>query len=134
MAATYTKIDGIPSHQRSSLITNVEVGDIIDMKDVLGRSAKKVQFILTDATDVIEYKLNSLVKVKKTQAHTGEFHPYNVVNEVETTKIDSGASKFVTYSSTGSETVETADGLTIESIKVVSLTLSTGTTISIVCW
>lgn len=121
--ATYKKLTtAVPSDQRVALITDVAVGDQIDITDVLGRPAKSVRFFLTDAADVLEVKLNNLLRLKKRNESQAD----------ETVLIWSDGAHGSTYTYTGSLIAEVIDTLHVSSIEVVGLTLSSGTTIEIV--
>jgi hypothetical protein len=123
--ATYTTIpSSVAAHGKSMLITSVAAGDRIDIKSILGRSASNVKLIMTDDTDTVTYKLNNLVRVQK----------FNETRADETVEIWSGSPRYPTYSSTGQLEHEIGDGLRVDSIEIVSVTLSIGTTIEIVVW
>ncbi len=123
--ATYSKIPrSVKSDARANLITLVEEGDQIDMVDVLGRPAKGIKFVMTDSTDEIEYKLNSMVRLLQ----------HNESSASTTVKVWSASPGFPLFSGTGSEEIEIVDDMVITSVEVISLDLSTGTTISIVAW
>lgn len=123
--ATFVKINsGLPSQQRSTLITAVADGDQVDVEAILGRPARGVQFSMTDATDSISYKLNNLVRLTQ----------HNETSVDSTLLVWSSAAKFVTYTSTGSLTHTTVEGLAVSSFEITGLTLSTGTTIEVVVW
>ena len=131
--ATYTKVSrSIPSQQRAALITAVAVGDKIDLEDVLGRPARKVIFLMTDAADVIGYKMNHLRKIRAPR--TAE-ESYSVADQVygvfETTVTNFWASDADTFTGTGSTQLEIASNLSVSAIEIISLSLSTGATISI---
>lgn len=136
--ATYTPVPKtVPSAQRSAEITAVAAGDQIDLTDVLGRPARRLQFIMTDAADEIEYKLNNLLRRRsarpagETFSKTDQIHGTYDTDVVEIW-IESDA--FPSFTSTGSTVIETADGLNISSVQIDALTLSVGTTITIICW
>lgn len=131
MSATYKKISG-PSAGRVTKVEAVEAGDIINLKSVLGRSARKIQFIMTDAADVVEYRLNVLES--KLRARDIERGEYGTNVPKEEVLVYNGSTRYPTFSSTGSEVIETADGLQISSIEIVSLTLSVGTEIELIVW
>lgn len=121
--ATYQKLTtAVPSSQRSLLITAVAAGDQIDIEEAMGRPARKLRFFLTDAADILEVKVNSLLRLTKP----------NETGADETVKVWSAGVHGADYSYTGAATAETMDGLRISSIEIVSLTLSAGTTIEIV--
>ena len=135
--ATYTPVPrSIPSPQRSAQITSVEAGDRIDVTDVLGRPARRVQFIMTDAADTIGYRLNNLKKVygpKSTPAFSKAESVYGI-HDREEIEIWSAGSGISLYSSTGAAVIETAETLEVSSIEIDSLSLSTGTTITVIVW
>lgn len=124
--ATYTKASrSIPSQQRAVVITDVAEGDRIDLEDVLGRPARKVIFQMSDASDVVEYKINHLRRLRSQR--TAE-EKYTVADQVygvfekETVEFWSGNAS--TFSGTGSTLLETADDLPVSSIEIVTLTLA----------
>lgn len=121
--ATYRKVPrSVPSHDRTTLITDVAIGDQIDLREILGRAARGLQLVTSSDTDEVEYRLNSLLRSKR-------------VNESNTT-MDytwSVSAAFPVFSSVGS-TIEMTGDLTISSIEIVDLTLGSGTTIQIVVW
>lgn len=133
MAATYTKVSrNTPSQQRAAVITNVEQADRIDIEDVLGRPARFVTFLMTDSSDTIEYKINHLQRLyeQRTKAE--------VLSEVDRVygvfgkeRIDVWHGRSDTFTGTGSSQLQTTEGLAISSIEIVSLTLSSGSTITI---
>ena len=136
--ATYTPVPKtVPSAQRSAEITAVAAGDQIDMEDVLGRPARRVQFIMTDAADTIDYTLNSLQKIR-TQRPVGEtFSDADKVwgiYETSVVEIWRTGGRFPSYSGTGSTVIETAEDLKISSIEIDALSLSVGSTITIIAW
>lgn len=134
--ATYTPVPkSVPSAQRSSQITAVAAGDRINLVDVLGRPARRIQFIMTDAADTVDYTLNSLITARKKTAA-----PLSTVDKVYgsfgTSEIEiwSGAGGHPSYQSTGSTVLETSEGLDVASLQIDALSLSVGTTITIICW
>lgn len=133
--ATYTPVSNkIPLDQRAALITAVAAGDRINVVDVLGRPARGVKFVTTDSADEVQYKLNN--RIERINRHTKENQIYNEAAHAfgiagAPNVIWSGASS--TFTDTG-EVIETVTGLDVNSIEIVSLTLSTGSTISIVVW
>jgi hypothetical protein len=135
--ATYTIVpSSVPSAERSMLIEDVEVGDQIDVEEILGRPANRVQFYMTDSADVLEYKLNNLSKIKKNKKQNAlslAEEMYGVFEHDSYIKVWN-SNGYPTYSVDGSEIHETVEGLKIRSISIEDLTLSTGTTISIVVW
>jgi len=136
--ATYTPVPkSVPSAQRSAAITAVANGDRIDITDVLGRPARRIQFVMTDATDTIDYTLNSLRKLRTKRSPEQAYSDMDQVSGIYGTQeieLWSGAQGFANYQSTGSTVIETAEGLSISSVQIDALTLSAGTTITIVCW
>jgi hypothetical protein len=134
--ATYTPVPkSVPSAQRSTQVTAVAAGDQIDFTDVLGRPARRIQFITTDAADVVGYTLNSLRKLR-----TEVSNPYSDLDKVsgvygtQEVEVWSGGEGYANYQSTGSTVIETVEGLSISSVQIDALTLSAGTTITIICW
>jgi hypothetical protein len=122
--ATYKRIPAtVPSSERTTLITDVAAGDTIDIQEILGRSARGLQFIMPADTDVVEYRLNSLLRTKRV-------NPSNTTTDY----VWSTADAFPVFSSTGATVLETVSGLEVSSVQVVGLTLGAGTTIQIVVW
>lgn len=123
--ADYTKVPGhVFSSRRTALISNVAVGDQVDVRDVLGRPARGVKFQMTATTDVIDFKLNNLVRIRQhneTQADT------------DVLKWSSGA-QHSTYRGAGKIEHVTEDGIQIDSFEIVALTLSSGVVIDVVVW
>ena len=135
--ATYTPVPkSVPSAQRSAEITAVANGDQIDITDVLGRPAKRIQFIMTDAADTIDYRLNNRKVVRQRVVDSALSDVEKVYGAFGTAEVEiwSGAPGFPSYQSTGSTVLETAQGLNISSVQIDGLSLSTGTTITIICW
>lgn len=122
--ATYAIVPRhIPSAQRTTLISDVAVGDKINVEEILGRPARGMILEMTSDTDVASYRLNNLIKNTK------------VVNGLPTqVEFWSASDSFPVYTNTGSTTHETIDGFEISSVEVTALTLSTGTTITITVW
>lgn len=136
MAATYVSVAKVmPSSARIASITGVVVNDRIDLIDVLGKPAKKIQFFMTDPADVIEYTLNSLKKLRTSRAHEITLSQAEQLFGTYGTEIEevwSGSAKFSSISSTGADVLETVDGISISSIQIDTLTLGTGSTITMV--
>lgn len=132
--ATYTKVSkSIPSQQRAATITAVSAGDQIDLRDVLGRAARTVIFTMTDATDTITFKVNHLRRIRTEPTGvpdglTGTFKTWGTYG-TEVLEVWSGAGS--TFTGTGSTQLETTEGLVIDSLEIVSLSLSSGSTITI---
>ena len=136
--ATYTPVPrAVPSSQRSVQITNVSAGDQIDLRDALGRPARKLQFHVGASTDIVEYTLNNLRRIRTPR------DPAEATTDVErafgtygTTlnEVWSAGAGYSSYSSTGSTVLETADGLEISSLQIDALTLGVGATITIIAW
>jgi len=121
--ADYTPVPRtVPSSERTTLITDVEAGDRLDLREILGRSARGLQMFCTDDTDEVTYRLNNLLR-------TVRRNPGNTTTDY----VWSTSDAFPVYSSTG-ELIELTEELSIGSIEIVSLTLGTGTTIEIVVW
>ena len=104
---------------RSAEITAVAAGDRIDMEDVLGRPARRVQFIMTDAADTIDYTLNNLTRIHKKRRRDEAFSKTDQVHGIHNNEIVE---------------VWSAEGLNVSSIQIDALSLGTGTTITIICW
>jgi hypothetical protein len=136
--ATYTPVPkSVPSPQRSAEITAVAAGDQIDLTEILGRPARRLQFIMTDATDTIDYKLNNLIRIHKKRRRDEAFSKTDQragIYDNDIVEVWSQASGISQYQSTGSTTLETAEGLSISSVQIDALSLSSGTTITIICW
>lgn len=132
MAATYTKCSrDLPSSQRAAVITNCVAGDKIDLRDVLGRPANHLIFLMTDPGDIVEYKINHLRKLTTVRRAEDSLSVADQVWGVfGTEKFDLWLAAD-TFTGTGSSQLETEAGLEIASLEIVSLTLSTGTTITI---
>lgn len=123
--ATYNKsAGGTPSQHRTQRITAVAVGDQIDINEILGRPARGVKFFMSATTDVIEYKINNLIKRLMPGDHA--------VGEI--VEIWSQGASHSTFSSTNALEHTSTEGLKVSSIQIDSLTLSVGTTIDIVVW
>ena len=136
--ATYTPVPkSVPSAQRSAQITAVVAGDQIDITDVLGRPARRIQFIMTDAADTVDYTLNSLQRIHKKRRADEAFSKTDQmygIYENDIIEIWSGSSGFPSYQSTGSTVLETSEGLSIASLQIDALSLSSGSTITVICW
>lgn len=123
--ATYVKVPrSVPGDQRSAEITDVAAGDQIDLVEILGKPAKRVKFVLTADTDVVDYKINHLRRLLQ----------HNESSADSTILVWSGAAGYPEYIVTGAEEVLSVDGLEIASIEIVAVTLSVGTTIELVIW
>lgn len=133
--AIYTTVSKlIPSNERTAIITAVAAGDQIDILEILGRPARGIQFHMTSASDTISYYLNNKKKIIPSNQSEDI---YNAVHKAwgigDRTPVEFW-SKNDLFTSTGTAILETVENLKISSIEVVSLTLSSGTTISIVVW
>lgn len=130
MAATFSKFTTlVPSSERSTTITDVEAGDKIDIKSILGRPARQIKIIPDADTDDIEFKLNNLLRLR----------PKNKLDENQTVQADveiwSGAPQFSTFSVTGESFYLTEEEMNISSIEIVDITFGDGgTSITIVVW
>ena len=123
--ATFTKVSRqIPSDQRVALISDVAVGDRLDIEDILGRPGRAAQFNMTDTSDVLEYKLNTLRRVTRTHESRCD----------ETVLIWSEGDEAYLYTVDGATVHETEEDLSVSSIEMITLTLTTGTTIQVVVW
>ena len=108
------------------------------MTDALGRPARKVQFHMDDAGDVLEYTLNNLRKVfpQRTDAEAlsdvDRMHGIFGKTEIQ---IWSAGAGYPSFSSTGSTVLETGDGLQIASVQIDAITFASGgPTITIIAW
>lgn len=132
--ATYEKVSrSIPSQQRAAVISNVSEGDRIDFVDVLGRPARSVIFNLVTSSDIVQYRINNLKRLR-----TQRVDSFSEVDKVSgvfgTTGISWWSQTGSVFTATGATQLETADGLVIESLQIDSLSLPSGsTTISITC-
>tara|TARA_R110002126_G_scaffold61212_2_gene158424 strand:+ start:511 stop:885 length:375 start_codon:yes stop_codon:yes gene_type:complete len=123
--ASYTPVPGsVSSSQRTALISNVASGDQVDVKAVLGRSARGVKFQMTATTDVIDFKLNSLVRMRQ-HVETGA--------DVDV-EVWSSAAHHSVYRGVGKLEHTTETGINVDSFEIEALTLSSGTTIDVAVW
>ena len=138
--ATYISVPkDIPSDQRIAEITSVVQGDRIDLTDVLGRPARRLQFVMDDAGDTVSYTVNSLLKVRKRRTREESYSAADQVWGVYDTEVGNhwrtGGDAFPSISATGSLTHETIENLSISSIEIDSLVFgSGGTSIGIIAW
>ncbi len=121
--ATYVKVPkSVPSSERTALIENIAVADVVDIYDVLGRPARGMQFITTDAADIVGYRLNNSPRILKENEESAD----QIV--VLPPRTDATA-----YTSVG-EVIQMVDGLEISTFQITALTLSAGATITAVVW
>ena len=138
--ATYTSIPkNVPSAQRVAEITSVVQGDRIDLTDVLGRPARRLQFVMDNIGDAVGYTVNSLLKVRKRRTREESYSTADQVWGVYGTEEEShwrtGGDAFPSISVTGSLTHETTENLSISSIEIDSLSFGGGgTSIKIIAW
>ena len=137
--ATYTPVPkSVPSDERSAQITAVAAGDQIDLIDVLGRPARQLQFVMTDSADTIDYTLNSLQRIRNKRTAEESFSKTDQVFGTFGTTVTevwrTGGEGFPSYQSTGSAVLETTEGLKISSVDIEALSLSSGSTITIIAW
>ena len=133
--ATYTRIAShIPLSGRTIRIDDVAAGDRIDMAYALGKPARKVTLFLTDAADTIQYRINGMKSIWKVvnpalvdRSCVTAF--LGIENKV---KVDvwSQAPSIPLYDETSD--LITIEDIAIYSIEIESLSLSTGTTFTIV--
>lgn len=121
MATVLPLTTAVPSSQRVTCIEDVAVGDRIDVEEILGRPARRVRFHMTDMSDTLEVRLNSLLRLPNPKEAEADC----------TVKVWSAGSHGVIFSNTGQAIHETIDPLKVSSIEVTGLTLSVGTTITI---
>ena len=123
--ASYTPVPGsVSSSQRTALIIKVASGDQVDVRAVLGRSARGVKFQMTATTDVIDFKLNSLVRMRQ-HVETGA--------DVDV-EVWSSAAHHSVYRGVGKLEHTTETGINVDSFEIEALTLSSGTTIDVAVW
>ena len=123
--ASYTPVPGsVSSFRRTALISDVAVGDQVDVRAVLGRSARGVKFTMTATTDVIDFKLNNLERMRQ-HVETGA--------DIDV-EVWSSAAHHSTYRETGSLEYTTETGIRVDSFEIVALTLSSGVIIDVVVW
>ena len=136
--ATYTIVPrSLPSSQRVTEITAVAAGDQIDLVEILGRPARRLQFYVTATTDTVEYTLNNLLKMRPQRKAWEALSPADQAHgvfEKSTVDVWSGGAGYPSFSSTGALVLETVETLSITSVQIDALTLGTGTTISIIAW
>lgn len=132
--ATYAQPDAAtPLNGRTCIINDVEVGDRIFIVDALGKPASTLVFYMTDSTDIVEYRINS----RKTYMRVVNpaLTDHSVVSQAigiynrEQVVVWKKSDNFPVLSETGEEV--RIDGVSIYSIEIVGLTLSTGSTITI---
>lgn len=133
--ATYKKVSkSIPSKERATIITDVAEGDLINLSEIMGRPARKITFNMTSSSDVIEYRINNRVEKFATQkpeesyAGFGTELVYGIHNK---TKHEFWNKNATLHTGTGDTILESMDGLNISSLEIVSLSLSTGSVITI---
>lgn len=131
--ATYTKSKKtVPSYERAVLITAVAAGDKIDIIDVLGRPAKSVVFKMTNTADIITYKINHASRIRTAMnADEVSTNVAKIHGVLDTEVVLFWNPNTSTFTGTGNENLEIVSGLRVSSIEIGTLTLSTGTTISI---
>jgi len=123
--ASYTPVPGsVFSTHRTALISNVAVGDQVDVKAILGRSARGMKFQMTATTDVIDFKLNNLERMRQ-HVETGA--------DIDI-EVWSSAAHHSIYRGTGKLEHVTQDGIRVDSFEVTTLTLSSGVDIDVVVW
>lgn len=126
--ATVNKVPrSVPSAQRTVVITDVAVGDRINIDDVLGRPARGLKMITTSATDSVSYKVNNLIS-RHIQTDFGRS-----TNHVDSTDIWSGDPAFATFTDIGA-LIELVDGVSVSSIEITAMTLATPAVIQLVVW
>lgn len=130
MAATWSSQSPQPPFQGSVLITDVEVGDKIDIQAVIGRPARKLTIITTDAADTVQYRVNNLRRSYQVANENRRFAPDATSGSgSEVTEWWSAATDL--FNDTGL-TITFFETIAVSSIEIVGLTLSTGSTVQIV--
>jgi len=124
--ATWYHDPAIDPGQRIVNITSVAAGDLLDFHVILGRPAKGFKLVATSTSDTLSYRLNNLTRIK-THKKVGSFDsvvaPINFLNKQHTA-----------FTETGSLEYTSQDSFQIDNIEITALSLSTGTTISVVAW
>ena len=129
MAATYSTVStAIPSAMRTTVITEIEVGDQVDVTAILGRPARGIKFVTTDPADEISYKLNHRLTLLRKRADANGAIAAWMRESVKTWSVVTAE-----FTSVGEE-ISTVDGLKISAFELTDATLSTGSTISAVIW
>lgn len=118
-------------------ITAIAAGDRIDFRELLGRPARGLQVTLTDTADEMVFLLNHRRSVHGAAANRsdGVTHYSTPTQEALARQINRrdiyvSAPEFEFVG----EIYESPASLPIEVFEVVSLTLSTGTTVTAVAW
>lgn len=128
--ATYTKpFAGQPSYQRIVVISDVAVGDQLDIFDILGRPARYCRIDTTDATDSVSYLVNHK-RVLKQQSQPSIGTTTGARKETPVLFWNGAAQVFT---KTGLE-INLETGLEIDSLEFTSVTLNTGTTVTVTVW
>lgn len=128
--ATYQKVPrSVPSSQRTTIITEVEAGDRINIEDILGRPARQIKIVPDHSTDQISFKLNNFIRLepKDKTAGTAYLQP--------TVEVWSSGAAFSTFSVSGEDSYLSEEELRVSSIEIVDITFGDGgTAIQIVVW
>lgn len=128
--ATYTKpFAGQPSYQRIVVITEVAVGDQLDIFDILGRPARYCKIATTDAADSVSYQVNHK-RVLKQQSQPSIGTTSGARKEIPVPFWNGAAQVFT---KTGLS-IDLEAGLEIDSLEFTSVTLDTGSTVTVTVW
>lgn len=120
--ATFRKVSRlVPSSQRSTSITDVEAGDQIDVKAILGRPARQIKIVPGDSSDLIEVRLNNRVVIPTYYDRHKTTQPTHL-RATENVEFVSAGAHYPVYEMTGSDAYYTEEGLAISFIEIVDIT------------
>jgi hypothetical protein len=127
--ATWSTQGPQPAGQNARLITDVAAGDQIDIQAILGRPARRLTISTGDAADIVSYRLNNLRRVPQVSNDNRAFAPNAASGPgPDTTTFWSKATDL--WTDVGL-IITTMEGFAVSSIEIDSLTLATGTTVTI---
>lgn len=132
--ATYRKVSRlVPSSQRTTEITNVDTGDVIDFKEILGRRARRIKISLPNNITSAQFRLNNKIYIEPESRLIGiNEHSYSPLPTVE---IVSEGAHHPLYTLAGNAEYYTEEGLSISFMQIVDVTTSSGaSTVSVTCW
>lgn len=124
--ASYTPVPrSMPSSERTATITDVDEGDRIDIRKILHRPAKQMRIIPDNVGDVIQFRLNNLIRYPEGKK---DYASDALLEHVE---VWSQSDAYPEYSVSGEESYISEEGLQISSIEVTS---NDGNAFSIIVW
>ena len=130
--ATFSPIlPGTVLSHRTTLITAVAAGDQLVISDILGRPAQGVKFITTAIADTVDFRVNNYLSLAP---NNNNLVPKWPAQQVESVKVWAVSPEFPVQQATGALELFSVSGLLISSLEIVALSLSVGTTISIIVW